>query len=92
MQVNRCLERGLFTQFLKDLTQVALQGEMDQHLQDSLEQGNNRCYGINSKRVKTASGAFDLEVPRDRNSSFEPQLGSVNSSMKGKKRSGNISF
>ncbi len=66
---------GLLTNLVKDLTQVALQGEMDAHLQDnSLEEGNNRRNGLVSKKVKTGSGSFDLEVPRDRNSSFEPQI------------------
>lgn len=66
---------GLLTNLVKDLTRVALQGEMDAHLQDtSLEEGGNRRNGINTKMVKTGSGSFELEVPRDRNSSFEPQL------------------
>jgi len=67
--------QGLLTNLVKDLTQIALQGEMDSHLQENnLEEGGNRRNGITSKRVKVASGSFNLEVPRDRNSSFEPQL------------------
>jgi transposase-like protein len=66
---------GLLTSLVKDFTQIALQGEMNAHLLDnSLEQGNNRRNGIASKTMKTASGSFELEVPRDRNGSFEPQL------------------
>lgn len=66
---------GLLTNLVKDLTQIALQGEMDHHLNESsLEQGSNRRNGISTKTVKTGSGTFDLEVPRDRNGSFEPQL------------------
>lgn len=66
---------GLLTNLIKDLTQIALQGEMDQHLiENNLEQGTNRRNGTSSKTVKTGSGSFELEVPRDRNSSFEPQL------------------
>lgn len=66
---------GLLTNLVKDLTQIALQGEMESHLEnDSLKQANNRRNGISSKTVKTGSGSFELEVPRDRNSSFEPQL------------------
>jgi len=65
----------LLTNLVKDLTQLALQGEMDQHLSDSsLEEGNNRRNGIKTKTVYGPSGAFELDVPRDRNSSFEPQL------------------
>lgn len=66
---------GLLTNLIRDLTKVALQGEMDAHLQEnSLEHGNNRRNGHNYKTVKTASGSFELAVPRDRNSTFEPQL------------------
>ena len=66
---------GLLTGLVKTLTQVALAGEMEAHLvEESLEQGNNRKNGYGTKTVKTASGSFDLDVPRDRNNSFEPQL------------------
>jgi putative transposase len=66
---------GLLTQIAKDLIQISLQGEMEAHLQEgSLEEGGNRRNGVSTKRMKTASGSFELEVPRDRNSTFEPQL------------------
>jgi transposase-like protein len=66
---------GLLTKLIKDLTQISLQGEMDAHLEEnSLESGNNRRNGLSKKTVKTGSGEFELEVPRDRNCSFEPQL------------------
>lgn len=68
-------EGGLLTNLVKDLTQIALQVEMDNHLEsNSLEQGSNRRNGISTKTIKTGSGTFELEVPRDRNGSFEPQL------------------
>ena len=52
-------EGGLLTKLVKDLTQIALQGEMDSHLQEgSLEEGGNRRNGITSKRMKTSSGSF----------------------------------
>lgn len=45
------------------------------HLQDnSLEEGVNRRNGVSSKTIKTGGGAINIEVPRDRNSSFEPQI------------------
>jgi transposase-like protein len=66
---------GVLTNLVKDLTQVALQAEMEGHLgEDSLEQGGNRRNGITTKTMKTGAGSFELEVPRDRNSTFEPQL------------------
>ncbi|WP_341758803.1 IS256 family transposase [Candidatus Tisiphia endosymbiont of Ditula angustiorana] len=66
---------GLLTSLVKDFTELALEGEMDSHLlENSLEQGSNRRNGINTKTMKTATGSFELETPRDRNGSFEPQL------------------
>lgn len=67
--------QGLLTQIAKDLTQLALQGEMESHLlENSLEVGSNRRNGISTKMMKSPAGSFELEVPRDRNGSFEPQL------------------
>ena len=68
-------KNGLLTNLVKDLTQIALQGEMDAHLiESSPEEGGNRRNGIAKKTVKSSAGGFVLDVPRDRNSSFEPQL------------------
>lgn len=56
-----------------------LEGEMDSHLgyekhsSEGLNSGNSRN-GKTSKTVKTTLGEIDLEIPRDRNSSFEPIL------------------
>ena len=48
---------------------------MDSHLEEeTLKQGGNRRNGVATKTMRTGSGAFKLEVPRDRNGSFEPQL------------------
>ena len=67
--------QGLLTQIAKDLIEISLQGEMESHLQEtSLENGGNRRNGLSTKTMKTASGSFELEVPRDRNGTFEPQL------------------
>jgi len=67
--------RGLLTQIAKDLTQLALQGEMEAHLTtNSLEEGSNRRNGLTTKTVKSSAGSFELETPRDRNGTFEPQL------------------
>jgi transposase-like protein len=56
-----------------------LEGEMDSHLgyekhsPEGTNSGNSRN-GKTSKTVKTTLGEVELEVPRDRNSSFEPVL------------------
>jgi putative transposase len=55
---------GLLTQLVKDLTQRALQGEMDAHLlENTLEEGGNRRNGNAKKTVKTSGGSFELESP-----------------------------
>lgn len=63
---------GLLTPLIKQLTEAALQAELEEHL--AQEQAGNRRNGVGRKTVKTASGAFELETPRDRSGSFEPQL------------------
>jgi transposase-like protein len=62
---------GLLTGLIKDLTQIALQAEMDKHLADT---GDNRRNGLSKKTVKGTGGTFELDTPRDRECSFEPQL------------------
>jgi putative transposase len=66
---------GLLTTLIKDLTKIALQGEINSHIaNNSLEEGSNRKNGVSYKTIKTGAGSFELETPRDRNGSFEPQL------------------
>lgn len=68
-------KKGLLNNLIKELLELSLQGEMDAHLsENSLEEGNNRRNGFNQKQVKTASGSIELNTPRDRNGSFEPEL------------------
>lgn len=62
---------GLLTPLIKQITEAALQGEMDNHLEQ--DQTDNRKNGKSRKTVKTGAGEFELETPRDRNGSFEPQ-------------------
>ena len=48
---------GLLTNLVKELTQVALQGEMDSHLNEvSLEEGSNRRNGIKAKICNSVFG------------------------------------
>ena len=62
---------GLLDQLKKALAERALNAEMDQHLADSV--GNSRN-GYSSKTVLTGTGKIELSVPRERMSSFDPQL------------------
>jgi len=63
---------GLLDELKKALAERALNAEMDHHL-DGDESGNSRN-GYGRKTVITDSGKLELEIPRDRQSSFDPQL------------------
>ena len=66
-------EDGVLTPLIKQLTEAALQGELDAHMQ--ADKGtSNRKNGSTSKTVRTSSGSFVLDTPRDRDGAFEPQL------------------
>jgi putative transposase len=63
---------GLLDGLKKALAERALNAEMDHHLGGE-EDGNSRN-GYGRKTVVTDTGKIDLEVPRDRRSTFDPQL------------------
>ncbi len=63
---------GALTPLIKQLTEMALQAELETHLGQDLER--NRKNGSSSKTMKSTNGTFKLDVPRDRNGSFEPEL------------------
>lgn len=59
--------------------EAMLQGEMNSHLgYEANERGeketSNRRNGYSRKTLKTTAGEIPVEVPRDRNGSFEPKL------------------
>ena len=63
----------------KVAVEAALEAEMDEHLGYEKHQakgrgsGNSRN-GKSTKRLKGDHGEVDIDVPRDRNASFEPEL------------------
>lgn len=63
---------GVLAPLVKQLTEAALEGELDSHLAD--EVSGNRRNGKSKKTVKSTSGEFELETPRDRAGTFEPKL------------------
>jgi putative transposase len=66
---------GVISPLIKQLVEAALDAEVSSHLtKDVLLGKNNRRNGYNKKNVKTSSGSFELETPRDRDASFEPQI------------------
>ena len=64
---------GLLDQLKKALAERALNAEMDHHLSGEGTAGNSRN-GYGRKTVLTDSGSLELSIPRDRQSSFDPQL------------------
>ena len=69
----------MFKDMFSPMLQEMLEGELDDHLgyeryEHSGESGLNSHNGHSSKKVTTSFGDMDLEVPRDRNSTFEPQV------------------
>jgi putative transposase len=72
-------ENGLLKQLTKAVLERAMQAELTHHLgyPKHGHKGNNSGNSRNGKSKKTLKGDFGslpLEVPRDRNSSFEPQI------------------
>lgn len=65
-------EDGVLTPLIKQLTEAALQAEVEQHL--SSETQPNRKNGFSKKTVKSSVGEFELDTPRDRAGTFEPQI------------------
>jgi len=72
-------ETGLLKQLTKQLLERAMQAEMTDHLgyeknAPAGKQTNNSRNGSYKKKVKGEFGNLDIEVPRDRDSSFEPVI------------------
>ena len=63
---------GLLDDLKKALAERVLNAEMDHHL--ASEEPGNRRNGYGKKTVLTDTGHLELEVPRDRLSTFDPQL------------------
>jgi putative transposase len=64
---------GLLDTLKKALTERALNAEMDYHLGGDGETNNSRN-GYGRKTVLTDTGKLDIDIPRDRQASFDPQL------------------
>ncbi len=63
---------GVLMPLIKQLTEAAITAELDHHLANSDQP--NRKNGKGSKTIKTGSGSFELNAPRDRSGTFEPEL------------------
>ena len=67
---------GLLQQLTKAVVERALQGELTHHLgyEKHAPEGKNSRNGKSAKTIKGKRGQLHIDVPRDRNSEFEPQL------------------
>ena len=72
-------ENGLIKQFVKSVLERALQSELTTHLGyekhdiKGKNSGNSRN-GVSTKTIQGEFGQTEIVVPRDRSSTFEPQL------------------
>ena len=70
---------GLLDELKKALAERILNAEMDEHLAadaqtEVIGKPRNHRNGLSRKTVLTGTGKLDLQVPRDRQATFEPQL------------------
>lgn len=62
---------GILTPLIKRLLEASLDGEMQAHVNENRP---NRRNGTTRKTVKTSHGPLDVEIPRDRDGSFNSEL------------------
>lgn len=68
---------GFMDALFKRGVEEMLAGELDTHLgyeKHGSATGSNKRNGSKTKTLKTTKGTYNINVPRDRDSSFEPQL------------------
>ena len=65
---------GAFAPLLKSFLNAALEAELENHLDEEERSAGNRKNGKSSKQVRTSDGTITVDTPRDRHSSFEPEL------------------
>ena len=86
-ELKRQIKEGTFTSLdditnefkaiLKEVIQTASEEELTSHLgydKNQTSNNSNSRNGYNDKTINSKYGQFDVSVPRDRESTFEPQL------------------
>ena len=66
-----------FKAILKEVIQTASQEELTSHLgydKHQTSDSSNSRNGYNDKTINSKYGQFDVSIPRDRESTFKPQL------------------
>ena len=68
-------EKGVFTNLLQSFVNAALEGEMDNFLQESKsDSSDNRRNGHTSKELRSTAGPLSIQTPRDRSGDHEPVI------------------
>ena len=70
---------GIIQEMIKGTVERILKAEQENHLgyepyQKQGKSKDNSRNGSSKKTLKTSSGEVEIDVPRDRNGSFEPQF------------------
>jgi len=73
---------GLIQRLVKDVLENILEGEIEDHLgrnkyeRTETKEPSKKNYrnGYSSKNLRSSFGDVDLDIPRDRNAEFEPQI------------------
>ena len=61
----------LTKQFMKNMIENILKAELDDHIENSNQASKNGYY---KKTIRSDTGELTLDIPRDRNSEYKPQL------------------
>lgn len=68
-------EKGVFTNLLQSFVNAALEGEMDNFLQEAKNDSvDNRRNGHTSKSLRSTAGPLSIQTPRDRAGAHEPVI------------------
>jgi len=67
-------KEGALAPLFKSFLEAALEAELENHLQENKEDEINRRNGHGSKQLRTSEGSMELNTPRDRLGSFEPEI------------------
>lgn len=68
-------EDSPISQLMQSAINAVLEGELDHHLaEDAAIEKKNKRNGSMTKRVISSIGELEISTPRDRNSTFEPEL------------------
>lgn len=65
---------GAFAPLLKSFLDSALEAELESHLDKDERLSGNRRNGKTTKDIRTSSGTISVQTPRDRSSTFEPEI------------------